>query len=387
MKNHSFSDQIIFKNEDSPVELTKCLFIECHIHNSSGGAIYMNIPEGNSSLLINCSGFANCSSNENGGAIYCCTRNINILRTCFQNCECDKKDGQILFLTSPLEIVTNYIQIHDESINENEGSYLLYIAAKQKTLFNTYNISGFRFSNCMKISSHITEINFLYLDSVVSDSVIYVSETALLLTNSDFVNSTASNSFIIARSTLILITDSVFTSISSNLVDLDDRSQIQFDSVHLDKNVIISQSNGVSFNDNFTFANQVQLNSDFCWIGQATWDVTNIKFKLSGASISFAIICFLVLCVYIYLKKKLNEPVNFDDLMPKRRKSSDWNEIDDIEENDDILVINEEHQEEEEAQKSDNSKESSGDIPLKNITVDDTNEDKSKKKAKEHTYN
>lgn len=354
-RNQSFTNHTTWSNETS-VSLTKCLFLNCKSLDANGGAILMEIPK-QSSLSINCSGFANCSSRKNGGAIYCNTENITLLKTCFQNCFCEGT-GHVFYLSTFGEINVNYIEINNDKKEGSEES-LVFTNATLKNVYNTINISNSDIHKGIEFKSHITEVSYFSAINIKCNSLLSIDNTALLLTNCDIINSTSVNPFIHSVSSLILIVNSYFSQITDELIEFDDRTSIQFSTVFVDKNVItdnFSSTDGlyVSNGDSTAF-NQVKLNTDYCWLGQATWDTSKIKFKLSGASISFAIICFIVLCIYIYLKNKINQPLTDDDINPKRRKSSDWNEIEEPED-DQILVINEENPEEEEKEKENDEK-------------------------------
>lgn len=375
-RNQSFVNHTNWSNETS-VSLTKCLFLNCKSLDSDGGAILMDIPK-LSSLSINCSGFANCSTlSGKGGAIYCNTENITLLKTCFQNCFSSSGIGHVVCFNTFNEINMNYIEITNDAnliSNDKDESSLIYTSAKLKNIYNTLNISNSIFKKAIDFKSHITEVSFLSSENVECNYLLTIDNTALLLTNCDIINSTSHNSFIYSQSSLILIVDSCFSKISNSLIELDDKSTIQFSNVFVDSNVITSSfvsTENLFINDGKSTAfNQVKLNTDYCWLGQATWDTTQIKFKLSGASISFAIICFIVLCIYIYLKNKINQPLTDDDINPKRRKSSDWNEIEEVDDDEQILVINEENPEEEEKEK-----EKADESPKETINDNDDGED------------
>ena len=389
-RNQSFTNHTSWSNETT-VSLTKCLFLNCKSSNSHGGAILMAV-QGQSSLSINCSGFANCSTSYgDGGAIYCNTQNITLLKTCFQNCFCANK-GEVLHLTTLFEVNLNYIEINNnetfKDVNRKEST-LVYTNGKLKNIYNTINISNSVFQEGIEFISHITEVSFLSAINVHCNSLLTIANTALLLSNCDIINSTSSESFLNSKHSLILIVDSYFSGITDTLVEFDAKTSIQFSNVFVDAHANlgnISMTEGLYINNGDSTAfNQVKLNTDYCWLGQATWDTSKIKFKLSGASISFAVICFIVLCIYIYLKNKINQPLTDDDIHPKRRKSSDWNEIEEPDE-EEILVINEEHPEEEEKESTDklniqpsekgslndNDDGEDGEIKLEDIKVEQT---------------
>ncbi|OHT08880.1 hypothetical protein TRFO_22464 [Tritrichomonas foetus] len=383
--NKTFSEQSKFSENE--VVLTKCLFLNCVCTNSSGGAIFMDLDlHDSTSLYVNCSGFANCSTSEEGGAIFCRAKNITLYRTCFQNCYADKIHGQIINLKSANDIQLNYIQINQD-VEHIQNSDLFYTEALMKNIFNTINISNSEFSNGFQFQSHLSELSFISLSNSTCDSLLVFQNTGILFTYCDVINSSAKKSFLISRKSLLMIVDSAFIGISPDLIDFDEFSRIQLTSISVGKNVKIDSqflTEGIIYNDDATYANLIQLNSDYCWVGQATWDVTNIKFKLSGASISFAVICFCVSCIYIYLKRKLDQPLSEEDVSPKRRKSSDWNDLEEPEE-DEILIINEEIQEEE--SEVEQNSQSDNEIPLKNISVEQTSENPTKEKSDANTYN
>lgn len=391
-RNQSFVNHTSWSNETS-VTLTKCLFLNCKSSNSDGGAIVMNNPQ-NSLLSINCSGFANCStSGGKGGAIYCNAENISLLKTCFQNCFCSDPHGDVIYLETFSEINLNYIEINnDDSLQtlKSTGSVLIYTSSTLKNIYNTLNISNSVFDTGIIFKSHVTEVSFFSAINVNCSSLLSIENTALILSNSDIISSTSKLAFLDCSSSLVLIVDSLFARISDQLFKFNERTTFQFQNVIADSKkyfVNMSSTAGIHFNDSASAFNQVKLNTDYCWLGQATWDVSQIKFKLSGASISFAIICFIVLCIYIYLKNKINQPLTDDDINPKRRKSSDWNEVEEPDD-EEILVINEEHPEEEEKEKqnmeelnpspretvtlNDNDDGEDGEIKLEDIKVEQT---------------
>lgn len=374
--NKSFTNHTTFLNDPSVV-LLKCLFLNCNSPNENGGGILMESDAENSILSINCSGFANCTA-VSGGAIYCKVRNINFSRTCFYNCFSSEGNGEVLYLETNAEIDMNYIQINSDLPITSEQSRLVNSKASLKNIYDTLNISKSQFKTGLSLFSHITEVSYLSVSNSTCDSILQVENTALLIQFSDFQDLSKSNFIVSSENSLILVVDSLFLNVSiRGFIDEANHTNqmIQFKNVYTDNLTRFTLTAEIKeLPENYTNSHQIQLNTDYCWLGQATWDVSNIKFKFSGASISFIIICFFVFCIYIYLKNKITQPLTEEAFNPKsRRKSSDWNEIDAPEE-EEILVINEENPEEEEKKDQIETLNESddGEIVLDDIKVEQT---------------
>jgi hypothetical protein len=102
--------------------------------------------------------------------------------------------------------------------------------------------------------------------------------------------------------------------------------------IELGKTDFFTRRCTVGTNLNLTLIGRTAMNTDYCWLGQATWDVTNISFQMSGASIVFVLICVTIFATYCFMKGKLADPGGMNKELDDRRKTSDWSDREDIEE-------------------------------------------------------
>jgi len=122
--------------------VSDCMFISCSAELSSGGAIYISNSDGSQFLLAG-SLFYNCSSKNNGGAVYLDNQNrVQIERICFSNCYTKTTSSRGVCIFHSMASTTSNQIINIESVSSsncgktNYGDGMLYLLRGQQRISN-----------------------------------------------------------------------------------------------------------------------------------------------------------------------------------------------------------------------------------------------------------
>ncbi|KAH0788456.1 hypothetical protein GPJ56_007623 [Histomonas meleagridis] len=323
----SYNETLSINNNQTTI-ISRCLFINCTNRDTGGGAIYFVSNVQNSYLNINCSGFINCTSPQEGGSIYADMFRIRIDYICFEES------------TSPINDMAIYANYHchisDIQVSSGGDGEFANRVSSLKSLITKINVTNRTPSTLFDLSSYTSEIYYLTVHNVSTNSLFSVKETTLIFHDSIITDSNFSGNLISFEDSKALIVMVLFVNVQSENVSLTN-SIITLDACYVNDPKLfanVTHTNQLSEpNPNLTFTNN--LNSDICWIGHPTWDTSLVHFEMNASSFSFMLLCVAIVLLYLYMRKKIKEEVDNAELNEEDRDKLEKDEellsIEDIE--------------------------------------------------------
>jgi hypothetical protein len=314
------------------VDIARCLFLEC-VSPLPGGAISFNSDGEVGTINISNSGFANCSSELSGGAIFVSARLIALSRVCFANCTTYSGNATVIQSGVDESLVFEYVEFLEDS-HESEYSVSCRLVSLE-SMWLYLNVTSPRTAVAFSVRSLQCKTTFLTAVGGTQVDLFQFTSSSMLMKSSDFVNNSFSGGvFRLGAGAAMWISTSVFLRLAGRIVDprkdlastcrlkecVFDVSEAELDSANITLRFCTVSAENVTVNA------VVQLNTDFCWLGQATWDVSAVSFRLSGASIAFLLICIVIFTSFLIMKGKLEDPGGMNKASELRRKSSEWSD-------------------------------------------------------------
>lgn len=317
---------------DQSVSFVRCLFINLS-SDSFGGAIYATSNEEACSVVVNNSGFSHCSA-EAGGAIYVSKLSeLTMEHVCFSDCISNTGDSSAFYGHTGEVVQTSWVSIVGGGAELNEDSRAVYVRSV-KSFSRFLNISSNSQAITWYANSFFCEMLFTHINQVNAVTHLHLRHMANMVKFYDVVNCTLrdNSALFTLNGTKLSLFNGIFVNVKAKKcvhfgTEPGSTCRFQdctFNGCNMEHEWGLITSRRVSFDvENATLFSPVMMNTDYCWYGQATWDIANIHFQVSGASVAFSVICLCVFVMYCFLKGKLAETGNLEK-ESDRRRSSDW---------------------------------------------------------------
>lgn len=326
----NYSEPANFSEES--VSFYRCVFLECS-NSESGGAIYATSREEESHVIIRNCGFYGCTSEKQGGAICVFrTESLTIEHTCFTNCSAGSGQGNSVYSFTGEDLSLTSVSFVSAPEAAQSGSNQYYIR-NVKSWMQYVNTSHSEDSSLVVITSYFCEMKYMHYSHAYSDYLMNSKRVSSLIKYVDVANCTFGSSVFFLNESKLSLVHGIFVNIEGKFLTM--QSEIASTCRVVD---VVFQSCSVDFDDslitarrvvfdagNATFYSPIAMNTDYCWVGQATWDINSVSFKLSGASVSFLLMCVVLAILYYFMKEKLEDPGGLNKKQESlRRKSSGW---------------------------------------------------------------
>jgi hypothetical protein len=204
-----------------------------------------------------------------------------------------------------------------------------------------FNVSHSRKSVVGQSNSMFTELNWLTVYGLNVGALFDFRSSSVLMRDCVFLNSNFSQAIFLLAGTMgsrLNVFDTAFSQVTGEFAILSEFSTARLtDSFFTDSAVSFESGNvltrrctiGTALN--LTINAQGPMNTDYCWLGQATWDVSQISFRLSGASIVYVLTCITIFVTYCCLKERMKKRNKEEEDDPGARRSSDASDRDEAE--------------------------------------------------------
>jgi hypothetical protein len=322
-------------NQSSPISIVRCLFFDCSNYEGCGGAISVNSTDLATDVVINASGFRDCFSVIDGGAVYAEIKTFTMDRTCFWNCSCSGRGLTFVCRSDEIATISNV----DLSETRSEFGSCITLVFSLKSSHSCVNYSNIDCDMGSHIYSSLAEMVNIVVANVQCDYFVSYRQSAVLMRFCDFVNNSLDISLLLLNNTKVSLQESVFKGFVGEMatyiaggVSSCRIAGCVFDAPQEMMNLTDITVRRCRFAiSNATLYNGIPLNTDFCWLGQATWDISSISFSMSGASIAFQCIYLVIFVMYCLMKGRL-KAIRPNQENEGGRKSSEWSEDEEIEE-------------------------------------------------------
>jgi hypothetical protein len=207
-----------------------------------------------------------------------------------------------------------------------------------KSMNSFVNLTRTAIENAASVTAVFFEVSWLNVHNLTNANLFWFRRTAVLARKCDFEASAFEQGiFWLKGACQLSVYTSLFVDVVGGLLDrrTDGNSTCRViecvfnEASSLGNNSLITSRRCVFHFENATLYTNVRLNTDYCWIGQATWDVTNTRFRFSGATIAFILVCIGIFTTYCFVKGKLDDPGGLNKKSEDRRKSSEWSDQED----------------------------------------------------------
>ena len=325
---------------DTSVSFDRCLFINLSNPDGPGGAIYAISKEEGCSVRVNNSGFSNCYALE-GGAIYVSRINdLALEHVCFSDCEAETGESSAFYGNTGESVQMSWVSVcggSSDLVNSSRAIYIKSVKSYSKFL----NVSDTAHAMTLYANAFFCEMLYTHINKVNAVTHMHMRHMANMVKYYDVVNCSMedpNSSLFTLNGTKLSLFYGMFVNVKvAKCVVFGSEAgttcrfqDCTFNGCMMEQDWSQITQRRVNYDvENATLYSPVMMNTDYCWYGQATWDVQSIAFQLSGASIAFLVICGCVFVLYCFMKGRLADPGNITKESEMRRRSSDWSGRDD----------------------------------------------------------